>query len=432
MKHLHYQTGFGNHFATEAVAGALPQGQNAPQHVPLGLYTEQLSGTAFTVPRKHNLRSWLYRIQPSVMHDKFSHYAAAVTWLSRMGAADPVDPTQLRWDPLPYPQKPTDFIDGLITYAMHGDLCQRIGAAAHLYAINLSMTDRFFYNADGDLLFVPQEGGLQLRTELGILELHPGEIAVIPRGIKFQVRLLDAQARGYVCENYGLPFQLPELGPIGANGLANPRDFQIPVAAYEEQEDNFILLTKFQGHFWQTQIKHSPFDVVAWHGNYAPYKYDLALFNTINTVSFDHPDPSIFTVLTSPSSLPGIANIDFVIFPPRWMVAEHTFRPPYYHRNIMSEFMGLIRGRYDAKEEGFLPGGASLHNCLSAHGPDKAAYDQATQTELKPLYYPNTLAFMFESYYVWQPTTLALNSLVLQKNYLDCWQDLDKQFRKPS
>ncbi|MFN7098020.1 MAG: homogentisate 1,2-dioxygenase, partial [Gammaproteobacteria bacterium] len=339
-------------------------------------------------------------------------------------------PTQMRWDPLPYPDKPVDFIDGMITYACHGDLRQYTGAGALMYAINHSMTNRFFYNADGELLIVPQEGALHLRTESGLLDVAPGEVAVIPRGIKFQVILHEKQARGYVCENYGQPFQLPDLGPIGANGLANPRDFQTPVACYEDIVGEFTLLTKFQGGFWQAHITHSPLDVVAWHGNYAPYKYNLSAFNTINTVSFDHPDPSIFTVLTSPSAIPGTANVDFVIFPPRWMVAEHTFRPPYYHRNIMSEFMGLIHGVYDAKETGFLPGGISLHNCMSAHGPDKQAFDQASQASLKPAYYKDTLAFMFESHFVWQQTEFALTTPLLQQDYLTCWQSLEKHYKE--
>lgn len=424
MKTLLYQSGLGNHLSTEALAGALPEGQNSPQKVPHNLFTEQLSGAAFTTPRKQNLHTWLYRLAPSVLHSRFTPYQAKKWVSTNCNQVEPANPTQMRWDPLPYPSESVDFIDGMITYAYHGDVSQKTGAATLLYAINQSMTTRFFYNSDGELLIVPQEGGLHLRTELGLMDVSPGEIAVIPRGIRFQVQLQSSQARGYVCENYGQPFQLPELGLIGANGLANPRDFLIPTAFFEEVHGRLTLLTKFQGHFWQAKIEHSPLNVAAWHGNYVPYKYDLARFNCINTVSFDHPDPSIFTVLTAPSALPGIANIDFVIFPPRWMVAENTFRPPYFHRNIMSEFMGLIRGQYDAKENGFLPFGASLHNSMSAHGPDKAAYEQATQALLTPQYYKNTLAFMFESYNVWHQTSFALNTPLLQKNYLDCWKGL--------
>lgn len=426
---LDYRSGFRNHFASEALPGALPEGQNSPQRCPYGLYAEQLTGSAFTAPRSHNLRSWLYRIRPSVAQSEYRPLPAGqiATSPPREPAADP---NQMRWDPHPIPQAPTDFLDGLLSVAVNGDAGAQAGCAVHVYACNQDMTGRFFYNADGELLLVPQLGTLWLRTELGELEVSGGEIAVIPRGVKFQVRLgqgCDA-ARGYVCENYGSPLELPGLGPIGANGLANPRDFLSPVAAYEDLEGEFELVAKFSGRLWATRLDHSPLDVVAWHGNYAPYKYDLARFNTINTVSFDHPDPSIFTVLTSASDTPGMANIDFVIFPPRWMVAEHTFRPPYFHRNLMSEFMGLIHGEYDAKAEGFLPGGVSLHNCMSPHGPDAETFEKATQAELKPQHIGDTLAFMFESRYVFQPTPAALEADFRQRDYVDVWAGLRSHF----
>jgi homogentisate 1,2-dioxygenase len=417
-----YLKGFENYFESEAVPQVLIPGRNSPQKLPLGLYTEQLSGSAFTMPRSLNLHSWLYRIRPSVLHDEFSLFAHAHFANGNM-TPSPTPPTQMRWHPLPYPSLSQDFIQSLITFAMNGSAEALTGAAIHLYAATASMDKCYFYNADGELLIVPQEGALRFKTEFGILDIKPGEIAVIPRGVKFQVLLLDKQARGYVCENYGLPFRLPELGIIGANGLANPRDFEIPQAAFEECLGNFTLLAKFQGYLWSAQIKHSPLDVVAWHGNYVPYKYNLAHFNTMNTVSFDHPDPSIFTVLSSPSTTIGVANVDFVIFPPRWMVANDTFRPPYFHRNIMSEYMGLISGSYDAKETGFLPGGGSLHNCMSAHGPDADAVEKATNVELKPEYYGNTLAFMFESQQVWRLTDYALSGECRQNDYLACWQE---------
>lgn len=425
---LAYLNGFGNHFESEAVKGALIKGRNSPQKVPYGLYAEQLSGSAFTAARHVNLRNWLYRIHPSVAHGEFTPCLHShLTGTSFHAMQTP--PTQMRWDPMPYPQEDCHFIAGLVTLAGNGSIAAQTGAAIHLYCATLSMQDEFFYNADGDFLFVPQEGGLRLKTELGVLDIKPGEIAVIQRGIKFQVLLLEEKARGYICENFGLPFRLPELGVIGANGLANSRDFQTPAAAFEERSGHFTLLVKFQGQLWETHIDHSPLNVVAWHGNYLPYKYDLSLFNTVNTVSFDHPDPSIFTVLTSPSSLTGIANVDFVIFPPRWMVASDTFRPPYYHRNIMSEYMGLIYGTYDAKETGFLPGGGSLHNCMSAHGPDIHSYNKAVEASLQPEYYANTLAFMFESQQVWQLTPYAYHADFRQKNYLDCWKGLKSNFK---
>ncbi|MBW5800389.1 homogentisate 1,2-dioxygenase [Halomonas elongata] len=426
---LDYQCGFRNHFATEALPGALPQGQNSPQRCPYGLYAEQLSGSAFTAPRHHNLRSWLYRIRPSVVQSGYEPLEVGKVATSPLDNPA-ADPNQMRWDPVPLPEAPTDFIDGLLSVAVNGNADAQRGCGVHVYACNRDMTERFFYDADGELLIVPQQGGLRLRTELGELDVGGGEIAVIPRGVKFQVRLAadcDA-ARGYICENYGMPLELPGLGPIGANGLANPRDFESPVAAYEDREGDIELVAKFSGRFWTTRLDHSPLDVVAWHGNYAPYKYDLARFNTINTVSFDHPDPSIFTVLTSPSDTDGMANIDFVIFPPRWMVAEHTFRPPWFHRNLMSEFMGLIHGTYDAKAEGFRPGGASLHNCMSPHGPDAETFEKASAAELTPQYLGNTLAFMFESRYVFHPTQTALDADFRQRDYVDVWSTLRSHF----
>ena len=424
---LRYQSGFGSELATEALPGALPHGQNSPQKVPYGLYAEQLSGTAFTAPRNSNRRSWLYRLRPAVVHGPFRPLDAP-----RLRSAPfdeiPASPEQLRWDPLPIPKAPTDFVDGLTTIAGNGDAAMQVGIGIHVYLCNRSMHERFFYDADGELLLVPQQGALRIATELGVLDVKPGEIAVIPRGVRFRVALEDSPARGYVCENYGAMLRLPELGPIGANGLANPRDFHVPVASFEDREGAFELVAKFGGRLWGAPIDHSPLDVVAWHGNLAPCKYDLARFNAMNTVSFDHADPSIFTVLTSPSDTPGTANVDFVIFPPRWMVAEHTFRPPWFHRNVMSEFMGLVQGTYDAKAEGFVPGGASLHNCMSGHGPDAATFEKATKAALAPKKVENTLAFMFESRYIIRPTRFALESPQRQKDYLDCWQGLAKHF----
>ncbi|TWB23638.1 homogentisate 1,2-dioxygenase [Nitrospirillum amazonense] len=419
-------SGFGNSVATEAVPGALPVGRNSPQKVPFGLYAEQLSGSAFTAPRTENRRSWLYRLRPTASHAPFTAYGRAS--LLRSGPFDEVPPTpnRLRWDPLPLPDAPTDFVDGLVSYGGNGDVGTNNGIAIHLYAANQPMTARVFYNADGELLLVPQLGRLRLETELGRLEVAPGEIAVVPRGVRFRVLLPDGAARGYVCENYGAPFKLPDLGPIGANGLANPRDFLTPVAWFEDVDEATEVVQKFQGRLWTTTLDHSPLDVVAWHGNLAPYTYDLARFNTINTVSYDHPDPSIFTVLTAPSEIAGTANCDFVIFPPRWMVAEDTFRPPWFHRNVMNEFMGLIHGQYDAKAGGFAPGGASLHNCMSGHGPDRTSYERAVAVDLKPHKIENTMAFMFESRWVIRPTRFATETPLMQLDYDDCWAGFTK------
>jgi homogentisate 1,2-dioxygenase len=406
------------------VEGALPVGQNSPQKVPFGLYAEQLSGSAFTAPRTHNLRSWLYRLRPSAMHSSFRRIGEGL-WRTAPSLEVECSPNRLRWAPQPIPEEPTDFVAGMASFASCGDARAQHGAGIHMYAANRSMESRVFYDADGELLIVPQEGGLTLVTEMGILEAAPGQVAVIPRGVRFRVEI-GGPARGYVCENYGAPFRLPDLGPIGSNGLAAARDFLAPVAAFEDRSAPMEVVAKLGGHLWSAQFEHSPLDVVAWHGNYYPYKYDLAHFNTMGSVSFDHPDPSIFTVLTSASGTPGVANLDFVIFPPRWMVAERTFRPPYFHRNVMSEFMGLVRGAYDAKEGGFVPGGASLHNAMSGHGPDRASYDRAVGAELKPQYLGDTLAFMFESRYLFEPTAHAMGSATLDKDYDAAWSGFEK------
>ncbi len=419
-----YVAGFGNHVSTEAVAGALPVGRNSPQHVPFGLYAEQLSGTAFTAPRAENRRSWLYRLRPTASHPAYRSYARETLLCAPDGA--PPSPNRLRWDPLPLPREPADFVDGLVRYGGTGDLATGTGVGVHLYAANRSMDARVFQDADGELLIVPEQGRLEIVTELGRMTVDPLQIALVPRGVRFAVRLPEGPARGYVCENYGSAFRLPDLGPIGSNGLANPRDFETPHAWFEDRDEPTEIVHKFQGSLWTTMLDHSPFDVVAWHGNLAPCRYDLTRFNAINTVSFDHPDPSIFTVLTSPSEAPGTANCDFVIFPPRWMVAEGTFRPPWFHRNVMSEFMGLIHGAYDAKEGGFAPGGASLHNQMSGHGPDQASYDKAVAAELKPFKIEDTMAFMFETRWVIRPSGWAATTPLCQLDYDECWQGFRK------
>ena len=427
-----YQPGFGNEFVSEAVAGALPAGRNSPQRAPLGLYAEQISGTAFTQPRAVNRRTWVYRILPSAAHPRFARIGNGALRSAPFDEIEP-DPNRLRWDPLPLPASPTDFIDGLYTVAGNGDTKTRNGMAVHLYAATSSMTDRYFVDSDGELLFVAELGSLVLHTELGPLRLRPGEVAVVPRGIRFRVELPDGQARGYLCENYGAAFTLPERGPIGANGLANERDFLAPTAAFEDQSGPdhsgvVQVVQKFGGNLWAADYDHSPLDVAAWHGNYVPVKYDTANFMVMGTVSFDHPDPSIYTVLTSPSDAPGLANVDFVIFPPRWLVGEDTFRPPWYHRNIMSEFMGLVHGEYDAKAEGFLPGGASLHNTFTSHGPDAETFARASSAQLRPQKLDGTLAFMFESRWMIIPTRQAMQAAHRQPDYDAVWQGLIGSF----
>ena len=423
-----YMSGFGNEFATEALPGALPVGRNSPQRAPYGLYTEQISGTAFTAPRSHNRRSWLYRIRPAAVHQPFEPMESPLL-VGDFAQVPATPPNQLRWDPLPMPQAPTDFIEGWITMAGNGSAEAMQGCAIHLYAANRPMQDRYFYDADGELLIVPQQGRLHIATEFGVIDLAPQEIAVVPRGCRFQVSLPDGEARGYICENFGPLLRLPDLGVIGSNGLANPRDFLTPRARYEDREGSFELIAKLGGRLWRAAIDHSPLDVVAWHGNYAPYKYDLRRFNTIGSISYDHPDPSIFLVLHAPSDTPGVDWLDFVIFPPRWLAAEDTFRPPWYHRNIASEFMGLVHGAYDAKAEGFVPGGASLHNCMSGHGPDGDTFEKASRADTsKPHKVDDTMAFIFETRTLIKPTRYALESAQLQSRYYECWQNLKKNF----
>ncbi|MFN4986104.1 MAG: homogentisate 1,2-dioxygenase [Ignavibacteria bacterium] len=422
-----YMSGFGNEFATEAVKGALPEGRNSPQKPAHGLYVEQLSGTAFTAPRNANKRTWMYRIRPSVVHKPYERIDNGLIRSTPFAEVE-TTPNQLRWSPLPLPTTSTTFVEGIVTMAGNGDLTTHSGCAIHVYAANASMTDTFFYNADGEMLIVPQEGSLKILTELGIVDVEPYEICVIPRGIKFRVEV-SGGVRGYILENYGALLKLPDLGPIGANGLAYPRDFLTPEAWFENRNGEFKVVAKFQGNLWQGTYDHSPLNVVAWHGNYAPYKYDLRKYQCINTVTFDHPDPSIYTVLTAPTDTPGTANIDFVCFPPRWVVAEDTFRPPWFHRNFMNEFMGLIDGVYDAKEGGgFVPGGSSLHNCMSGHGPDADTYKKMTQVELKPTKIDGTMAFMFETRFVCRPTAFAMQCAELQNDYWECWQGLVPEF----
>jgi homogentisate 1,2-dioxygenase len=423
-----YLSGFGNGFETEALPGALPVGRNSPQRCPYGLYAEQLSGSPFTAPRATNERSWLYRIRPTVKHwGRFEKLDTGL-WRTAPCHEHEMAIAPLRWDPTPLPDEKLTFVQGVRTVTTGGDAATHAGMAAHVYLITQSMADEYFYNADGEFLIVPQQGRLRLATEFGVIDIEPCEIAVIPRGVKMRVELRGEPARGYICENYGGAFTLPERGPIGANCLANQRDFLTPVAAYEDRDAESALYVKWGGALWRTELDHSPLDVVAWHGNYAPYKYDLRRYSPVGPVLYDHADPSIFTVLTSPSETPGTANIDFVVFPDRWTVAENTFRPPWYHMNIMSEFMGLIQGVYDAKPQGFVPGGMSLHNSMLPHGPDAEAFEHASTMELKPVRLSNTLAFMFETRFPQRVTAYAASLGTLQKGYVDCWSGIKKHF----
>ena len=419
---LRYLTGFGDHFESEAVAGALPKGRNSPQRPPFGLYTEQLSGSSFTAPRHENRRSWLYRMRPTADHRPFVRYEGASLFAPGT-SKEPLAPNRLRWDPPKDLPEGTDFVDGLVTMLANRDPADLEGVALHFYRAGKSMERRLFVDADGELLIIPQSGSLRIVSEFGRMDVAPGWIGLVPRGVKFRVDV-DSDSRGYVAENHGLPLRLPELGPIGSNGLANPRDFETPVAWFEDTDESTEIVQKSLGSLWTTTLDHSPLDVVAWHGNLAPWRYDLSRFNAIGSVSFDHPDPSIFTVLTSPSDVPGRANADFVIFPPRWMVGEDTFRPPWFHRNLMSEAMGLIHGAYDAKAEGFAPGGLSLHNLMSGHGPDVDSWRKASEAELRPVKIEGTMAFMVETCWPYRPTQWALDRA--QPDYDEAWAGFPK------
>ncbi|KAL6763934.1 Homogentisate 1,2-dioxygenase [Haematococcus lacustris] len=417
-----YLHGFGNEFASEAIPGALPQGQNNPRVCPYGLYCEQLSGTAFTVPRKDQRRSWLYRIRPSVTHEPFHPHSFPCETLTADFSNGVVTPNQLRWRPWPLPTEPNvDFVRGITTVCGAGCAARKDGFAIHVYACNASMEDTCLANADGDFLIVPQQGSLRILTEFGILDVAPTEVAIISRGMRFSV--------------FAGHFQLPDLGPIGSNGLAAARDFQSPVAWFEDRSvAEYTVQHKFEGQLFSATQTFSPYNVVAWHGNYVPCKYDLKKFCPLNTVAFDHADPSIFTVLTVPSSTPGVAVADFVIFPPRWIVAQNTFRPPYYHRNVMSEFMGLISGEYEAKRDGgFLPGGASLHACMTPHGPDTLTFENAIlESNEEPKHLGPALAFMFETSYTPRVTPTALSSPTIDRSYYKCWMGLKSHFSPPA
>jgi homogentisate 1,2-dioxygenase len=424
-----YMPGFGNDFETEALPGALPQGRNSPQKVNYGLYGEQLSGTAFTAPAHQNERTWCYRIRPSVKHSSRYTKIDVPYWKSAPNIEpDVASLGQYRWDPVPHSDESLTWLTGMRTMTSAGDVNTQVGMASHIYLVTESMTDDYFFSADSELLILPQEGRLRFATELGVVDIEPKEIAIIPRGLVYRVEVLEGPARGFICENYGQKFDLPGRGPIGANCMANRRDFKSPIAAFEDRDAPSTVTVKWCGQFHRCEIDHSPLDVVAWHGNYAPVKYDLETYCPVGSILFDHPDPSIFTVLTAPSGIEGTANIDFVLFRERWMVMEDTFRPPWYHKNIMSELMGNIYGQYDAKPQGFAPGGMSLHNMMLPHGPDRNAFEGASNADLKPQKLDSTMSFMFETRFPQHLTIFAGKEAPLQDDYIDCWKDIEKKF----
>jgi homogentisate 1,2-dioxygenase len=425
-KPIEYQLGLGNEFETEAETGALPHGQNSPQTLKYGLVSELISGTAFAAPRALNRRSYLFRIHPSVVHGPFE--PAPLQYLESAPFVLPPNPNQLRWSAFRVGDRRADFLEGLLTLCGNGDVALQCGVAIHVYRCSRSMQGRAFSNADGEMLLIPHLGSLRLVTELGILACSPGEFAVIPRGIKLRVELTTPEATGYFCENYGLPFRLPELGLIGSMGLANAHDFRIPVAAYEDLEQPTELLHKFGGQIWRAQLDHSPFDVVAWRGNNAPYKFDMSRFVAMGTVTVDHPDPSIYCALTSPSDGVLGGNADLMVLPERWVVAEHTFRPPGFHRNSVAEFLSIVYGKHDSKNSSFGPGGASLHNNWAPHGPDIPTFDRGRTATLEPQKIENSLVFMIESRFPLRVTAAGLAAPERQADYTECWKGFQKSF----
>ncbi|XEU97350.1 hypothetical protein FSHL1_002636 [Fusarium sambucinum] len=450
-----YLNGFDSFHESEAIEGALPIGANSPQKPPYGLYAEKLSGTAFTAPRHENRQTWLYRVLPSASHSTYQRFSDASEPILK--AKLNYIPQQLRWDPFDVDEK-VDWVRGLKLVSGAGDPTLKTGIGIYVFTAGRDMDERTaMYSSDGEMLVVAQHGVLDIQTELGRILVRPNEIAVLPRGIRYRVTLPEGPVRGYILELYQGHFQLPELGPIGSNCLANPRDFQVPVANFEEDTaSTWTILNKFNNELFVAEQGHTPFDVVAWHGKCEylaryvfvhgawtrltllvyPYKYDLGRFSVIGSISFDHPDPSIYTVLTGPSDHPGTAIADFVIFPPRWLVQEDTFRPPWYHRNTMSEFMGLISGQYDAKTGGgFQPAGASLHNVMTAHGPDADSFERASNSDLQPMKVgEGSMAFMFESSLMLGTTDWGLETCnKVQEDYnKHSWEGLKVHFRRPS
>ncbi|KAF8579366.1 homogentisate 1,2-dioxygenase [Ramaria rubella] len=408
-----YQTGFGNRFASDAIPGTLPLGQNNPQRCKYGLYAEQVTGTAFVAPRCENQNAWLYRIRPAVAHDGFTALARNPDLESNFLPANPrisLSASQLSWQPIGIPSVETDFIDGLKTVAGCGDSSLREGLAVHLYAANVSMGKKAFVNTDGDFLIVPSQGRLDIQTEFGKLMVRPGEIVVIQRGIRFKVSLPNGPSHGYIQEVFGAHYELPELGPLGANGLANARDFEYPVASFDIDQTPWDIVYKVSGSLHLCKQRHTPFDVVAWHGNYVPYKYALEKLITVGSLTRDHIDPSIFCVLTARSKTAGTPLADFLAYGPRWDVAYNTFRPSYYHRNAASELLGLIYGAYPGRA-GFQPGGLNFTPPFSPHGPTSGPFKAASEAELKPQWISvGSLAFMFES-----SMTLALTEYAIKR-----------------
>ncbi|ORX94816.1 homogentisate 1,2-dioxygenase [Clohesyomyces aquaticus] len=399
-----YQCGFGNRFASESIPSVLPRGQNCPQRVKYDLYSEQLNGSSFVSARQALQHVWMYRIRPSVVHGELSRSDLNSKLEAYFGPANPrveYNPSQQAWNPFPVPEaspsSSIDFVHGLRTVAGQGDPTSKQGIAIHIYTANASMQNRAFCNNDGDFLILPQQGRLDIQTELGNVMVRPGELAVIQAGIRFKVSLPDGPSRGYIQEIFGAHYELPELGPIGSNGMALPRDFEYPVASFDlDSSSIWEIVYKLAGTLHSCHQPHTPFDVVAWHGNYAPYKYAIEKFINMANVERDQADPTIYCVLTARSIIPGVSLTDFLVFTPKWISTTNTFRPPYYHRNMSTEVMGLVYGTYGGSSHVLEPGGLSYEASYMPHGETYETWKMATTQDLRPTRAcEDTLAFMF-------------------------------------
>ncbi|GAD98612.1 homogentisate 1,2-dioxygenase, putative [Paecilomyces variotii No. 5] len=384
-----YQVGFGNRFVSEAVPDTIPRdGRNLPQRANYDLYIEQLNGTTFVTCRKDMFNVWFHRIRPSCAHKalkplEYKHDIVSVFSSQNEGVS--FVPFNNEWGPLEIPleSKPTNFWQGIKTILGHGDPTLKEGVAVHQYAANLSMDKEAFVNHDGDYLFVPQQGRLDIQTELGRMMVLPGELFVIPAGLRFKVSLPDGPSRGYIQEIFGSHFELPDLGPIGSNGLALPQDFEIPVASYDLDTSSWEIITKLAGKLYHYEQAHTPFDVVGWHGNYVPYKYEIEKLLALSS-SKDQLDPSAYTILTAKSKIPGVSITDFCAFTPKWVNSLNSWRPPYYHRTMGAEVMGMVRGEYGGSAKTLEPGALTCDNAYVPHGETYDAWKKHAFVDLEP------------------------------------------------
>ncbi|KAH9884385.1 homogentisate 1,2-dioxygenase [Xylariomycetidae sp. FL2044] len=433
-----YQIGFGNRFATEAIPGVLPQACNTPQRCKYDLISEQLNGTPFISPRATLLHAWFYRIHPSVKHRPLKRLPKNEDLEAVFSPLNPdveFTPQDLGWDKFPHPKGADavdmiDFIDGLKTIGGHGDPTLKEGLAVHMYMANTSMPNRAFCNNDGDMLIIPQEGRLDIQTEFGRLMVRPGELVVVQAGMRFTVGLPDGPSRGYIQEIFGSHYELPELGPVGSNGMAQPRDFEIPVASFDVDLSPWTVVVKLAGALFAYEQDHTPYDVVGWHGNYAPYKYAMEKFISSATVDRDQSDPSIYCVLTARSKIPGVSLSDFLVFTPKWCSTRNTFRPPYYHRNVATEIMGMPYGTWHGSATMLEPGGLTYEPSYMPHGESYERWKEATGADLQPARVgEGAMAFMMHISGHVSLTQYALQRCTtLQPIQADMWQDFKGGF----